>query len=476
MNININDIKKVYLTGIKGVGMTALSLYLQDKGIEVSGSDISEVFVTDEILKKRQIGWETGIKSSHVRKDIDLLITTAAHGGFENDEVKRARSLKIPILSYAEALAEISYEKETICVCGVGGKTTTSSIISVLLDSAGLNPSFVIGVGNIFPIGIPGKYVKEGNTFICEADEYVISPGIDNRPKFSLLKPKIIIATNIEYDHPDVYENFEKTKETFLEFFKTLGKYGYLIANADNQNTMEIAKKSKSNLITYGFDKSSDYLIEKVRYREKATIFDLYMRKKRKRIEDVEISLPGEFNVRNAAAAFAAGDLLEVEHGTLKEGLKRYLGCRRRFEEMIIYKNAIFYDDYAHHPGEIKATLKAARNWYPKRRLVVIFQPHTYSRTKALFSDFSKCFKDADIVSLMDIYASAREKFDPDVSSKTLSAVISKYNKKTFYVKDHRSTLTWIDNNIKSGDVVITMGAGDIFHLYDEIRKGQKSP
>ncbi len=469
--MDFKKIRKVHLTGIKGVGMTALALYLQDMGINISGSDIPEKFVTDDILKKRNIKWRIGIRGINVEKDTDLLITTAAHGGLKSEEANYAKEKGIKVLTYAEVLAEVSYEKETVCVCGVGGKTSISSILAVLLESAGLDPSFVIGVGNIFPIGVPGKYLKEGRNFICEADDYAVSPGIDNRPKFSLLKPKIVIATNIEYDHPDVYENFEKTKETFINFFKNIPKYGFLVANADNKNTLEVVHQSGSNAITYGKYSGADYQIKSIKYNNQKTIFNLYLKKKKRLVENLAINIPGEYNVGNAVAAYVAGDLLGIDEKGLRMGLERYLGCRRRFEDMGNYQGAKFFDDYAHHPEEIKAALKAVREWFPKRRVVAIFQPHTYSRTKALFSEFSKSFSDADVVALMDIYSSAREKYDPSVSTELLVKEISRYIKNTVYVRDMDTTLKWVSKNIRTGDIVITMGAGDIFHLYEKLRK-----
>jgi UDP-N-acetylmuramate--alanine ligase len=468
--MDFRKFKNIHLTGIKGVGMTALALYFQDMRMNVSGSDVSEVFVTDEVLKKRDIKWRNDFDKRNVAKGTDLLITTAAHGGLENEEVKYAKLHGIKVLTYAEALAEVSYEKETVCVCGVGGKTTTCSMLSVLLDSAGLDPSFVVGVGSIFPLGVSGRYLANGRNFICEGDEYVVSPGINNSAKFSLLKPKIIIVTNIEYDHPDVYKSFDETKEVFLNFFSKLPKYGSLIVNADNINTMSVVEKSKVKAITYGFDKMSDYRVQNVRYEDQKTKFDVYIKKKKSVVKDVMISVPGEFNIRNAASVFAAGDVLGIEGEEIKKGLARYLGCRRRFEDMGNYKGAKFFDDYAHHPGEIKETLKAVRAWFPKRRIVVIFQPHTYSRTKALFSEFSKSFKNSDVVALMDIYASAREKDSLGINSSLLADETKKYNKKTFYVGGQKETLGWIDKNIKSGDVVLTMGAGDIFHLYTDLK------
>lgn len=469
--MNFSELKKVHMTGIKGVGMTALALCLQDLGVNVTGSDTKELFVTDKLLNKRGIKWEAGISSKHVGKDIDLLITTAAHGGLENEEVKKAKQLKIPVLTYAQALAELSFSKETICVCGVGGKTSTCSMLSVVMDTAKLAPSFVVGVGNIFPLGISGRYSKNGRDFICESDEYVVSPGVDNRPKFSLLKPKIIVATNIEYDHPDVYENFEKTKEAFMKFFQSLHKYGSLIVDADNENTMEVAKNSGVKFVSYGFNKDADYKIKNVKFSQEKISFDLAVKKSEKKVAKIQINVPGEYNIRNAAAAFAVGDLLKIDWELLKAGLNRYLGCRRRFEDMGIFYGARFYDDYAHHPGEILETIKAARKWFPKKRLVVIFQPHTYSRTKALFESFSESFKSADVVAIMDIYSSAREKADNSISSELLVNKIKENNKDVYYIGEQPRTLKWIESNVKENDVVLTMGAGDIFHLYGEMKK-----
>ena len=468
--MDLRKIKNVHFTGIKGVGMTSLALYLQDMGKQITGSDVSEVFVTDEVLRKRDIKWLIGIKKENVPKNIDLLITTAAHGGMGNEEVKYAMGKKIKVITYAEALAEVAKEKETVCVCGVGGKTSISSMLAVLLDSANLDPSYIVGVGNIYPLGRSGRYEVDGRNIICEADDYVVSPGYDNRAKFLLLNPKIIIATNIEYDHPDVYENFEKTKEVFLQFFNKLPKYGYLIINSDNRNTLEIALRSKKNMISYGCGKMADYRIENIRYSEQKTIFNIYIKRYKKVIEDLEINVPGKFNVENAVAAYVAGDQLGIDQAGLKDGLKRYLGCRRRFEDMGYFYGAKFYDDYAHHPGEIKATLKAARDWFKSKRIVVIFQPHTFSRTKALFKGFSESFEDADIVAIMDIYSSAREKVDPLIDSKKLVKEIEKSKKEVFYAKDQSSTVDWIHKNIKSGDIVLTMGAGNIFHLYEKLK------
>ena len=213
--MNIKNAKHVHFTGIKGVGMTSLALCCQDLGIKITGSDVEEEFVTDETLKNRGLPWKIGFKKENLNPKPDLLVFTGAHGGLNNPEVLVAKELGIPVISHAEALGQLAEGKKTIAVCGVGGKTTTCAMIATILEYAGLNPSYAIGVGNIPSTGTPGKYSKEGGYFICEADEYAISPGVDNRPKFSLLSPEYLVITNIKHDHPDIY----KTSEVFEQVF-----------------------------------------------------------------------------------------------------------------------------------------------------------------------------------------------------------------------------------------------------------------
>ena len=469
--MDLKKIKHIHFTGIKGVAMTNLALCMKDLGKKVTGSDIAEIFVTDEVLKNNKIYWSVGFGEQNLKIKPDLLITTAAHGGLLNPEVKLAIKRNIPVISYAQFMSDLANTKKVISVCGVGGKTTTSSMISVLLNKANLSPSYVIGVAKIFPLGNSGRYEKEGEYFICEADDYVVSPGVDNRPKFMLLDPFITVVTNIEYDHPDVYESFENTKSAFLEFFEKIPKDGLIIACADNPNVNKLIKKLKNmHITTYGFNKDSDYRIKNIKYKKGKTTFDLFDKSNNLVCSDLKIQVPGDFNIRNATSTFIVGRFIGLSDDLIKLGLVKYQGCRRRFEKMGYYKDALFYDDYAHHPSEISSTLKAAKDWFPKKRIIAIFQPHTFSRTKVLFKDFTKAFKDADIIGLMDIYSSARESFDATVSSQALTEETKKYKDEVFYLGKHESTLEWIGRNVKKGDVVLTMGAGDIFHLYKDLK------
>ncbi len=452
--------------------MTALACCVQDLGIKITGSDVEEVFVTDKILKQRKIGWQIGFGEKNLKPKPDLLITTGAHGGLTNPEVIAAGKMGIPVLTHAQALGKLMEGKDGISVCGVGGKTTTSSMIATVLEIAKRRPSFAIGVGEIFPLGVPGRY-DLGDEFVAEADEYVNSPGIDNRPRFIFQNPKVIVATNVEFDHPDVYKNLEHTKVAFLKFFEKLPKYGLLLGCVDNPSTMAVAKKFSGNFQTYGFSPLADWRIEKAYFSPGLVNFNLTSQGLT--IENICLRVPGKFNMLNATATFAVGIFLGISPLLIKKALRVFGGTRRRFEFVGEVRGIKLYDDYAHHPSEIKETLSAAREWWPENRLIVIFQPHTYSRTKALFKDFATAFTQADMIIIADIYSSAREKDDLGISSPFLVEEISKYKKAVFYKKGEAQVIDFIKKETRSGDIIFTLGAGNIFLWHQNILESLKN-
>lgn len=458
----LEKVKRVHLTGIKGVGMTAIALCFQDLSLKITGSDTEEIFVTDEILEKRKISWQIGFSEKNLNPKPDLVITTGAHGGLENPEVLAARKLGIPVLTHAQALGKLADQKETISVCGVGGKTTTSALIATILKRANLKPSFAIGSGMIKPLIWPGCY-DQGQQFIAEADEYANSPMTDLRPRFSFQNPKIVVVTNIEHDHPDIYQDLSATKKVFADFFQKIPQAGLLVACFDNENTMSVSRGFNGNCQTYGFSPGADWQIDKVLPKDGQTTFSLV--NQNLVIEGLKINVPGNFNVLNAAAAFVVANFLGVNAEAIKSGLLEFGGVKRRFE--FIGKN--LYDDYAHHPQEIEATLKAAKSWFAKRRLVVIFQPHTYSRTRALFAGFSRAFGLANLVVVVPIYASAREKDNLNINSQLLVEEIKKHQPNAFYQPDKNKTIEFLKNKIRPDDIIFTMGAGDIFLWHQDI-------
>lgn len=408
--------------------MTSLALCTLDLGIKVTGSDVEEEFVTDEILHARAILPFVGFSKENLDPKPDLVVYTGAHGGQNNPEVLVTKALGIPAISHAEALGQMAEGKKTIAICGVGGKTTTCAMIATILEHAGLKPSYAIGVGNIPSTGTPGKYNKEGEYFICEADEFVISPGADNRPRWSYLSPKILVVTNIKHDHPDIYKTLEDTQNVFADFINKTKEAGSIVVT-----------NSKNNLP-----------------------------------EDFKLNVPGAFNLENAQNAFAVCKELDIQDEKILEGLKRYTGCKRRFEKIAEVNGILLYDDYAHHPEEIKAILKATREWFPEKRILVYFQPHTYSRTKALFKEFAQSFNGADFVGIADIFASARESTDPDVSSDKLVEEIKKHHphpENVGYAGNWQEGAKYLAATLKPGDVFLTLGAGDIYKVHKDILK-----
>lgn len=468
--MNIFDLSNIHFTGIKGVGMTALALCAQDAGIQVTGSDVDEVFVTDETLKKCDIKWASGFSADNLSKKLDLVITTGAHGGLENPEVLAAKQMGIPVMTHAQALGEFMKGKIGISVCGVGGKTTTSAMIAHILDRLGEKPSFAIGTGNIFSLEAPGRYNKNGKWFVAEADEYANVPGKDNTPRFNFQHPRVIVVTNIEYDHPDVYPTIDNTLHAFRSFFESLPEKGLFIANVDNDNVRSVLKSlTRSDLVIrkYGFDAEADILIKPGFSLSGRTSFDLSISEKS--LGNYELRVPGKFNMANAAAAIELMCFLGFDLKKVAYALKSFTGTSRRFEKKGQLNGVLYYDDYAHHPIEIKATLKACREWFPSERIIVVFQPHTYSRTKQLLNEFASSFSNASIVGIMDIYASARENDTLGVSSELLTKEIQKNHSETYYIGGHNTALEWLEKTVKEGDIVITMGAGDVFRLNEKL-------
>lgn len=480
---NIKSAKHVHFTGIKGVGLTSIALCVRDLGAKITGSDVEEEFVTDEVLKRNGLSWSVGFDAKNLEPKPDILVYTGAHGGLTNPEVVAAKEMGIPVLSHFEALAQLAEGKKLIAVCGVGGKTTTSAMIATILEYAGTNPSWAIGVSDIPSLSGSGHFDIEGEYFVTEADEFVISPGADNRPKFHLLNPHIVVVTNIEHDHPDVYPTFSDTEKAYKEFFEKLPDNGFLLINADNKNSMNLLQKEQKN---YGFEFSTYgkelglWQFRDETFKDGRTEFKL----KTDMLDDDNwidaiLHVPGIFNLYNATAAYAVSQTLLIDPESTVEALDEFKGCKRRFEKVAEVNGILFYDDYAHHPEEIKATLKATREWFPDKRIVVVFQPHTYSRTKALFTDFAKSFNAADIVGISDIFASAREEKNPSVSSEKLVEEIKKYHphpEHVGYLGNLENAAKISKSVLKEGDVFMTLGAGDIYKIHKLILKNTENP
>lgn len=453
----------IHLVGIKGVAMTSLAQCLTDLGKEITGSDLEENFVTEDILKKLSVKMYNGFASKNIGVKTDLVVFSGAHQGSQNTDVLTAKERGIQVLSHADALGELMKGKRGISVCGVGGKSTVSAMITWILEYAGLHPSFSIGVGNVSNLNATGHYVPTSDFFVAEADEYVKDPTQDHTPRFLSQFPECIVCTNIAFDHPDVYATFDDTKKAYLQFFSHLPPTGTLIINGGDAELVRLTELSSSSFrrLIVSKEKSADIQIGAYSTQKGITTLDITMRGQ---VHNIRLHLPGIFNQMNATYALVAASTcgVFVEKGI--EALEQFTGTMRRFENKGIKKDVQYFDDYAHHPSEIQATLVALREWYPDSRIIAVFQPHTYSRTKALLNEFSQSFSQVDLVYLLDIFASAREKDDPTVHTDHLVQNIGEKAKNVHTIQEAARA---IRETVKPRDVVITLGAGDLYHMHD---------
>lgn len=459
-----------HLVGIKGVAMAALAQCLVDAGKIVTGADVSENFVTEALL--RSIG-QTNVSSftDPVPEGTDIVVYTAAHQGHLNPQVLAASNQQIRCISHAEALGWLSNDKKGIAVCGVGGKSTTSAMIAWILEKTGHQPSYAIGVGGIPGLAGTGQWSEASEYFVAEADEYVVDPSAPSRgeaiiPRFSYLRPQVIVCTNLEFDHPDVYRDFEHTLAEFARFFSFLPSEGLLIANVLNRPMIE--KMQLPSKVQYFGEEGEAFLKGQPVYTEGWSEVDVVVLGQSTRLR---LRLPGEFNLRNALAAVLATTSLGVSLTDAVAALSEFRSTKRRAEWVGTYRDAVLYDDYAHHPHEVEAIIRAFREWYPERTLIVAFQSHTFSRTKALFVEFTAAFDQADEVCMIDIFPSAREAFDPTVTSDSLCRAINERTGEQKATNYHTldELAAYLRTNLSQNDLCLSVGAGDIYQVYDHL-------
>lgn len=454
--------RSAYFIGIKGVAMTALAVYLQEQGYEVTGSDVADVFATDDVLRKQGIRIKKGFSAKNITPGYDVVVVTGAHGGMTNVEAVQSQKYNIPTYMHGKYLGECMNGKRGISVAGCHGKTTTSSMIATLLSLGGCDPSYAIGAASILPIG-PGGHYGQGEYFVAEADEYVTCPVTDPTPRFLWQHPEIAVITNIEYDHPDVYPSLAAVKKAYLRFAAGVKNEGVVIACADDPIVAScIGTFAKNHRVhTYGITESAEYVANSVSVAEGKTTMRILH--KNRAVLECSLHVPGEHNMRNALAAAIAAHNAGMDWTEIGKALPKFLGAKRRFEYIGSKQNVLLYDDYAHHPSEISATIRAARQWYPSRRIVIVFQPHTYSRTKTLLPQFAAAFTGADLAIITDIYASAREQPDPTVSSGDIAGQARELGTDARYVPTKEETGRVLSEYLRPNDLLLTMGAGDIY-------------
>ncbi len=464
---------KIHFVGIKGTNMTPLAIIAKEAGFEVTGSDVEQEFITDAALKKVGITPLVGFSSNHII-DQNLVITTGAHGGFDNPEVVAAKNKNIPVMSAGEATGEFMkgtlFKKSFvgISIAGTHGKTTTTAMIATILSENKHDPSYIIGTGNVGSLGMPGHF-GSGRYFVAEADEYATEPIHDKRARFLWQYPKFAVFTNIEHDHPDIYPTLASVRETFLSFANQLPEKGLLIACGDDPQIKLLLKEYKGRVITYGFSPENNYVLDRVTVSGEQTFF--WVKSSGIPLGEFVIRVVGEHNALNALAAIIVGLETGLSVDKIKKGLLAFRGSKRRLEFVgDLRTGAKVYDDYAHHPTEIKTTLSALRQQYPKKKIICIFQPHTYSRTKQLFHHFTTVFGSVDMIILTDIFSSAREKADPEVSSKNLAFAIGNRHKAVMYLPRLSDVVQYIsEKRFRSDTIIVTMGAGDVYSIHSEL-------
>jgi len=449
-------IQKIHFVGIGGIGMSGIAEVLINLGYQVSGSDLKESDITRRLT---ELGGTIayGHRAENLA-EVDVVVTSTAVTR-DNPEVQEAGRRKIPVIPRAEMLAELMRMKHGIAIAGTHGKTTTTSMVATVLTHGGIDPTMVIG-GRLDLIGSNAK-LGQGKFLVAEADE---SDG-----SFLKLSPTIAVVTNVDEDHLDYYSGgIEEIRRTFINFINKVPFYGLVVLCLDDPNLQGMIPEVKKRLVTYGMTSQADFMASEVQHQADRTSFLVNFRGEP--LGRLSIRMPGRHNVLNALAAVAVGMELDLPFTAIAEGFHDFGGVQRRFQIKGEEQGIMVVDDYGHHPAEIKATLAAARSGW-NRRVVAVFQPHRYSRTEALFDEFVTAFYQADHLAVMDIYAAGEEP-RPGVDAENLTNGISGHGHKSCcFTGDAEATVEHLQAVLRPGDIVITLGAGNVWQVGEDLLK-----
>ncbi|MCW8933339.1 MAG: UDP-N-acetylmuramate--L-alanine ligase [Gammaproteobacteria bacterium] len=456
----MRKIQRVHFVGIGGVGMCGIAEVLLNLGYKVSGSDVKENVAIQRLLKQGAKVF-IGQKASNV-EDVEVVVVSTAIAA-DNVEVVAAKEHRIPVIRRAEMLAEIMRFRHGIAIAGTHGKTTTTSLTASLLIEAGLDPTYVIG-GKLNSAATNAK-LGAGKYFVAEADESDAS--------FLLLQPMMAVVTNIDADHLETHDgDFERYKHSFIEFLHHLPFYGKAVICLDDAENKQIMDKVSRPVITYGIDSNADVKAENIRCNGMQCHFDLVLPEMNKTTE-ITLNMPGKHNVLNSLAAITIAHLLGVDTSVMQKALLEFDGIGRRMQQYGDIKtekgSVLLVDDYAHHPTEIKATLEAAKNAWSERRIVVVFQPHRYTRTRDLFEDFSQVLSKADALIVTEIYPAGEEHIVGADGRALCAAIRARGRVNPVFVEDLKDLNASIIDVIEEGDVLLTLGAGSIGSIAEQL-------
>ncbi len=446
-------VKDVHFVGIGGVGMSGIAEILLALGFRVSGSDLRSSATTDRLSDLGGRIW-IGHHRDHLEK-ADVVVFSSAVSE-DNPELRAAFDRRIPVIPRAEMLAELMRMQTSIAVAGMHGKTTTTSMIASILSAAGLDPTVVIG-GKLDTLG-GGARLGQGDLLVAEADE--------SDRSFLKLYPTIALITNMDLEHLDCYSSMEEIRATFLEFINRIPFYGYAVVCLDDPQVQKIIPQIKKRFITYGLSSQAMIRGHKAHFDGEVSVFSVY--RENQVLGEVRLPMPGMHNVLDALAAVAVADVFDVPFESTRESLNSFPGVQRRFTTRGKAAGVTVIDDYGHHPAEIRAVLQAARQ-IAGRRIAILFQPHRYTRTKALFESFLTCFHDADLLYIMDIYPASEPPIE-GVSGRALSdGIRSRGHKTVRFLADKEAIPGEVARDLEPGDMLITLGAGDVTRMGPEI-------
>jgi len=458
--MKFRKIKHIHFVGIGGIGMSGIAELLLNLGFDISGSDISN----NENVERLKI---LGVIIFHGHnpeniKGCDVLVYSSAVS-LNNSEIIRAKQMGLPVIKRAEMLGELINLKETsIAISGTHGKTTTSSMIGSMLTYAGKEPTLVVG-GLVQNLNSNSK-LGEGQIIVVEADEFDRS--------FLSLKPTIAIVNNIELEHTDCYKDLNDLENSFLQFCQSVPFYGSVLVNIDSFSIKNILHKIERPVTTYGMSRDAAFRAKELEFKENKSTYSLF--RAEENLGKIHLNVPGEHNIMNSLGAVALGFELGLSFNSIKNGLWDYKGVRRRFDIKGSHNDVMVVDDYAHHPTEVFTTIEAAKKGWD-RKLIVVFQPHLFTRTKEFYKEFAKSLEKADFIIITSIYPS-REKPIPGITSKLISDYIDKTKKDVlFNVNDVDQAITILNEIAKPGSMILTLGAGDIWRFSDKYLKIMKT-
>ena len=439
----------IHFIGIGGIGMSGIAEVLATHGYKIQGSDLKQSKIIERL---QNIGIKVFLtQEAKNLRSVDVVVVSSAIG-INNLELITAQAKNIPVVSRAEMLAELMRMKSNVSVAGTHGKTTTTTMIAALLDYGGLDPTVING-GIINAYGSNAR-IGIGDWMVVEADE---SDG-----SFLKLPSTVSVVTNIDPEHLEYYGSFEALKEAFFRFLSNIPFYGLAVLCADDKDILGLIKKvNNRRIVTFGLNEGADLRAKNIVYKNNNTEFDIEFLDGSRHIKNLNFPMVGEHNILNVLAAVAVARHLRVEDSDIRKGLMEFKGVGRRFTNLGTFKNVTIIDDYAHHPTEIKATLKAAKQ-SSNGRVLAVHQPHRFSRLSNLFDEFSNCFDDADIIGITPIFAAGENSIEGVTSDKLISRLSVNYSNPVIKIEDEKSLLSFVITYSKPNDIVVLMGAGSI--------------